>query len=57
MMRLSVISTLEELILTCIMKRLVWHMVSSSGREIQPDYPDSGLDIQPKIDEFRIVGF
>jgi len=28
----------------------------SSGREIQPDYPDSGLDIQPKIDEFRIVG-
>ena len=29
---------------------------TSSGREIQPDYPDSGLDIQPKIDEFRIVG-
>jgi hypothetical protein len=28
----------------------------SSGREIQPDYPSSGLDIQPKIDEFRIVG-
>jgi hypothetical protein len=28
----------------------------SSGRDIQPDYPDSGLDIQPKIDEFRIVG-
>jgi len=28
----------------------------SSGREIQPDYPESGLDIQPKIDEFRIVG-
>ena len=28
----------------------------SSGREIEPDYPDSGLDIQPKIDEFRIVG-
>ena len=29
---------------------------ASSGREIQPDYPDAGLDIQPKIDEFRIVG-
>jgi len=29
---------------------------TSSGREIQPDYPDSGIDIQPKIDEFRIVG-
>lgn len=29
---------------------------TSSGREIQPDYPSSGLDIQPKIDEFRIVG-
>jgi hypothetical protein len=28
----------------------------SSGRAIQPDYPSSGLDIQPKIDEFRIVG-
>lgn len=28
----------------------------SSGREIQPDYPSSGLDIQPKIDEYRIVG-
>ena len=28
----------------------------SSGREISPDYPSSGLDIQPKIDEFRIVG-
>ena len=28
----------------------------SSGREIQPNYPDAGLDIQPKIDEFRIVG-
>jgi|TARA_Y100000033_G_scaffold11525_1_gene10699 hypothetical protein len=28
----------------------------SSGREIEPDYPSSGLDIQPKIDEFRIVG-
>ena len=29
---------------------------ASSGREIQPDYPESGLDIQPKIDEYRIVG-
>ena len=29
---------------------------ASSGREITPNYPDSGLDIQPKIDEFRIVG-
>ena len=29
---------------------------TASGREIQPDYPDSGLDIQPKIDEYRIVG-
>jgi hypothetical protein len=28
----------------------------SSGRQISPDYPSSGLDIQPKIDEFRIVG-
>ena len=28
----------------------------SSGRAIEPDYPSSGLDIQPKIDEFRIVG-
>jgi hypothetical protein len=28
----------------------------SSGREIQPDYPDSRLDIQPKVDEYRIVG-
>ena len=29
---------------------------SSSGRTISPDYPSAGLDIQPKIDEFRIVG-
>ena len=29
---------------------------SSSGRPIEPDYPSSGLDIQPKIDEYRIVG-
>ena len=31
-------------------------MVPASGRNIEPDYPQSGLDIQPKIDEFRIVG-
>jgi len=29
---------------------------TSSGRAIEPDYPSSGLDIQPKIDEYRIVG-
>ena len=28
----------------------------SSGREIEPDYPSASLDIQPKIDEYRIVG-
>ena len=28
----------------------------ASGRSIQPDFPSSGLDIQPKIDEYRIVG-
>ncbi len=28
----------------------------SSGREIEPDYPSSGIDIQPKVDEYRIVG-
>ena len=28
----------------------------SSGRAIEPDYPSSGMDIQPKIDEYRIVG-
>jgi hypothetical protein len=28
----------------------------SSGRPIEPDYPSAGLDIQPKIDEYRIVG-
>ncbi len=27
----------------------------ASGRQISPDYPSAGLDIQPKIDEFRIV--
>jgi len=29
---------------------------TASGREIEPDYPSSALDIQPKIDEYRIVG-
>ena len=29
---------------------------SASGREIQPDYPSTGLDIQSKVDEYRIVG-
>ncbi len=29
---------------------------SSSGRAIEPDYPSTSLDIEPKIDEFRIVG-
>ena len=28
----------------------------ASGRAIEPDYPSAGLDIQPKIDEYRIVG-
>jgi hypothetical protein len=28
----------------------------TSDRGIEPDYPESGLDIQPKIDEFLIVG-
>tara|TARA_B100001059_G_scaffold185038_1_gene186722 strand:- start:499 stop:6384 length:5886 start_codon:yes stop_codon:yes gene_type:complete len=28
----------------------------ASGRTIEPDFPSSGLDIQPKVDEFRIVG-
>ena len=28
----------------------------SSGRAIEPDYPSTGIDIQPKIDEYRIVG-
>jgi hypothetical protein len=28
----------------------------SSGREIQNDYPSAALDIQPVIDEYRIVG-
>jgi len=29
---------------------------ASSGRSIEPDYPSTGLDIQPKIDEYRITG-
>ena len=29
---------------------------SASGRAIEPDYPSSKLDIQAKIDEYRIVG-
>ena len=28
----------------------------ASGRAIEPDYPSASLDIQPKIDEYRIVG-
>ncbi len=28
----------------------------SSGRAIEPDYPDPNVDIEPKIDEYRIVG-
>ena len=28
----------------------------SSGREVQPDYGDGTIDIQPVIDEYRIVG-
>jgi hypothetical protein len=28
----------------------------SSGRAIEPDYPSSSLDIEAKIDEYRIVG-
>ena len=28
----------------------------ASGRAIEPDYPSAALDIQPKIDEYRIVG-
>jgi hypothetical protein len=28
----------------------------SSARPITPDYPSSGVDIQPSIDEYRIVG-
>ena len=28
----------------------------SSGRDISPDFPDTAIDIQTKIDEYRIVG-
>mgnify|MGYP007000419473 len=28
----------------------------SSGRAIEPDYPSTSIDIQTKIDEYRIVG-
>ena len=28
----------------------------SSGRAIEPDFPSTNIDIQPKIDEYRIVG-
>ena len=28
----------------------------SSGRAIEPDYPSTNIDIQPKVDEYRIVG-
>ena len=28
----------------------------SSGRTIEPDYPSNALDIEKKIDEYRIVG-
>ena len=28
----------------------------ASGREIEPDYPSANVDIEPRIDEFRIVG-
>jgi hypothetical protein len=28
----------------------------ASGREITPDYPNSGVDIQATLDEYRIVG-
>ena len=29
---------------------------SASGRSIEPDYPNSAIDIQTKVDEHRIVG-
>ena len=29
---------------------------SASGMPIEPDYPSSSIDIQTKVDEFRIVG-
>ena len=38
------------------MRRLVFIYGPGSGREIEPDYPNANVDINPKIDEFRIVG-
>ncbi len=29
---------------------------AASGRAVEPDYPSSGLDIEPKVDEYRIIG-
>ena len=29
---------------------------SASGRSVEPDYPSTGLDIEPKVDEYRIIG-
>ena len=29
---------------------------TSSGRNVFPDYPSTSIDIQPKVDEYRIVG-
>jgi hypothetical protein len=29
---------------------------TASGRGIEPDYPSSAIDIEPKVDEYRIVG-
>mgnify|MGYP004351956071 CR=1 FL=1 len=29
---------------------------TASGRAVEPDYPSSALDIEPKVDEYRIVG-
>ena len=45
-----------ELIWTCITRRVSLVYGQASGRPISPDYPSSALDIQPTIDESRIVG-
>ena len=29
----------------------------ASGRQISPDYPSAGIDIQPKIDEYQYCWF
>ena len=29
---------------------------TASGRAVEPDYPSSAIDIEPKVDEYRIVG-